>query len=136
MLNKKIRDIIIGTNNLGKLKEIRDLLPKNYKIYSPKDFGISSPKENGKTFLENSLIKAKYFSKKTKRLCLADDSGIEINILNNQPGIFSARWAGKKKDFNLAIDRIYNNLQKIDKDWKKKKNKCKIYICFNNLWFK
>ena len=125
MLNKKIREIIIGTNNSGKLKEIRDLLPKNYVIYSPKDFGISSPKENGKTFLENSLIKAKYFSKKSKKLCLADDSGIEINILNNQPGIFSARWAGKKKDFNLAINRIYNNLNKIDKEWKKKRIKAR-----------
>ena len=61
MPNKKITKLIVGTNNKGKLREIRDLLPKNLKIYSPSDFNIKSPVENGKTFKENSLIKAKYF---------------------------------------------------------------------------
>ena len=62
MLNKKITKLLIGTNNPGKLREIKDLLPKNVKIYSPQDFKIKSPPENGKTFKENSLIKAKFFS--------------------------------------------------------------------------
>ena len=99
MIKKKIIKLIIGTNNSGKLREIRDLLPNKVKIYSPKKFKLKSPKENGKTFKENSLIKAKFFSKKTKMICLADDSGIEIDILAKQPGIFSSRWAGKKKQF-------------------------------------
>ena len=64
MLKKKIIKLLVGTNNNGKLKEIKDLLPKNLKIYTPKEFKIKSPKENGKTFEENSLIKARYFSKK------------------------------------------------------------------------
>ena len=64
MLMKKIIKIIVGTNNKGKLKEIKDLLPKNLEIYSPSNFKIKSPTENGKTFEENSLIKAKYYSKK------------------------------------------------------------------------
>ena len=64
MLKKKIKKLLIGTNNSGKLKEIRDLLPKNLEIYAPSDFKIKSPVENGKTFEENSLIKAKFFSKK------------------------------------------------------------------------
>ena len=64
MRMKKITKIIIGTNNLGKLKEIRDLLPKNLKIYSPRELKLKSPRENGKSFKENSIIKAKYFSKK------------------------------------------------------------------------
>ena len=81
MLMKKITKILIGTNNSGKLREIKDLLPKNLKIYSTSDFKIKSPSENGKTFEENSLIKAKYFSKKSKMICLSDDSGLEINIL-------------------------------------------------------
>ena len=96
MKNKKIIEILVGTNNDGKLREIIDLLPNFYKIYSPKDYKLKSPKENGKSFLENSLIKAKYFSLKTKKICIADDSGLEISLLNNQPGIFSARWGGKK----------------------------------------
>ena len=67
MLKKKMKEIVIGSNNEGKIKEIRDLLPKYYKITSPKDYGLKSPKENGNTFLKNSLIKAKYFSKKNKK---------------------------------------------------------------------
>ena len=68
MLNKKITKILVGTNNQGKLKEIKDLLPKSLKIYSTKNFRIKSPIENGKSFLENSLIKAKFFSKKSKMI--------------------------------------------------------------------
>ena len=66
MLKKKITKILIGTNNKGKLREIRDLLPKSIKIYSTSDFKLRSPIENGKSFKENSLLKSKYFSKKTK----------------------------------------------------------------------
>ena len=64
MLNKKIKKLLIGTNNKGKLKEIRDLLPKRIKTLSISTFKIKSPRENGKTFQENSLIKSRYFSKK------------------------------------------------------------------------
>ena len=75
MLKNKIIKLLVGTNNKGKLKEISDLLPKNLEICSPKDFKMKSPLENGKTFKENSLIKAKFFSKKSKMICLSDDSG-------------------------------------------------------------
>ena len=128
MLKKKYKEIVIGTNNNGKLREIKDLLPKSYKISSPKDYKLKSPKENGKTFLKNSLIKAKHFSKKTGKICIADDSGLEISLLNNQPGIYSARWGGKKNDFNLAISKIYSKLEKKDKNWRKKKVSAK-FIC-------
>ncbi len=128
MLKKKYKEIVIGTNNNGKLREIKDLLPKSYKISSPKDYKLKSPKENGKTFLKNSLIKAKHFSKKTGKICIADDSGLEISLLNNQPGIYSARWGVKKNDFNLAISKIYSKLEKKDKNWRKKKVSAK-FIC-------
>ena len=128
MLKKKIKEIVIGSNNEGKIKEIRDLLPKYYKITSPKDYGLKSPKENGNTFLKNSLIKAKYFSKKTKKVCIADDSGLEVEMLNNQPGIYSARWSGKNSNFNLAISKVYKKLTKLDKNWKTKKIKAR-FIC-------
>ena len=128
MKNKKIIEILVGTNNDGKLREIIDLLPNFYKIYSPKDYKLKSPKENGKSFLENSLIKAKYFSLKTKKICIADDSGLEISLLNNQPGIFSARWGGKKNNFDLAIKKIYSKLSKKDKKWKNKIIKAR-FVC-------
>ena len=121
MLKKKILKLLVGTNNKGKLKEIRDLLPKNLKIYSTSDFKIKSPIENGKTFEENSLIKARYFSKKTKMTSLSDDSGLEVDVLKGKPGIYSARWGGKKGDFKKAMDRVFNELDKKDKNWKQKK---------------
>ena len=129
MLNKKIRRLIIGTNNKGKLKEIKDLLPKKVKIYSTSDFNLKkSPIENGKTFIENSLIKSRYFSNKTKLICLADDSGLEVDILNKKPGIFSARWAGKNSDFKKAIKRVYKEIRSKDKNWKKKRLKLVLFV--------
>jgi len=128
MFKKKNKEIVVGSNNDGKIKEIKDLLPKYYIITSPKDYGLKSPEENGNTFLKNSLIKAKYFSKKTKKICIADDSGLEIDLLNNQPGIYSARWGGEKGDFNLAISKVYKKLSNADKNWKSKKIKAR-FIC-------
>jgi XTP/dITP diphosphohydrolase len=125
---KKISHLLIGSNNKGKLKEIKALLPKYMKIYSTSDFNIKSPVENGKTFEENSIIKSKYFSKKTNLPCLADDSGLEIDILNKAPGIYSARWGGKNSDFNKAIKKVFEELDKKDKDWKKKKIKAR-FVC-------
>ena len=128
MLKKKIKEIVVGSNNEGKIKEIKQLLPEYYNITSPKDYGLKSPEENGDTFLKNSLLKAKYFSKKTKKICIADDSGLEVELLNNQPGIYSARWGGKNGDFNLAISKVYKKLSKLDKNWKSKKIKAR-FIC-------
>ena len=128
MPKQKISNLLIGTNNKGKLKEIRNLLPKNIKIHSTSQYNLKSPAENGKTFRENSLIKSKYFSQKTKLICLADDSGLEIDLLDKKPGIFSARWGGKRGDFNKAIKRVYRELNKKDKNWKNKKIKAR-FIC-------
>tara|TARA_B100001540_G_scaffold316721_1_gene347368 strand:+ start:695 stop:1321 length:627 start_codon:yes stop_codon:yes gene_type:complete len=125
---KKNLTLLIGTNNKGKLKEIRELLPKYIKTKSTSNFKLKSPKENGSSFEENSLIKSKYFSNKTKLLCLADDSGLEIDLLNKKPGIYSARWSGKKNNFNKAIKKVYNELNKKDKNWKRKKIKAR-FIC-------
>ena len=125
---KKIIKLLVGTNNKGKLKEIKDLLPKSVKIYSPSDFKIKSPRENGKTFEENSLIKAKHFSKKSNMICLSDDSGIEVDILDKAPGIYSARWGGKKGDFIKAMNRVFKELDKRDLKWKIKKIKAR-FIC-------
>jgi len=125
---KKISKLLIGTNNRGKYKEIKDLLPKYIKTHSTSEFKLKSPREDGQTFEENSIIKSKYFSKKTKLICLADDSGLEIDILDKSPGIYSARWGGKKGDFNKAINRVYKELSKRDRNWKQKKIRAR-FIC-------
>jgi len=121
MFKKKNREIIIGSNNIGKIKEIRDLLPKTYKIFTPSDFNLRSPKENGKSFFENSLIKAEYYSKKSGKICIADDSGLEIDYLDKAPGVFSARWGGKNGNFNIAIKKVFKKLNKKDKKWRDNK---------------
>ena len=128
MKNKKISKILIGTNNRGKLREITNLLPKKVKVFSTQDFNLKSPNETGKTFKSNALIKAKYFSKKTNLICLSDDSGLEIDVLKKKPGIYSARWGGKKSDFNQAMERVYKELDKKDKEWRTKKVSAR-FIC-------
>ena len=131
---KKILKLLIGTNNQGKYKEIKDLLPKYIKTYSTSNFKLKSPKEDGLTFIENSIIKSKYFSKKTNLICLADDSGLEIDILGKDPGIYSSRWGGSKLDFDKAIQRVYRELFKKNKNWQKRKIRarfvCALSICY------
>tara|TARA_Y100000389_G_C17430252_1_gene502135 strand:+ start:56 stop:658 length:603 start_codon:yes stop_codon:yes gene_type:complete len=135
MLNKKIKKLLVGTNNAGKLREIEDLIAKKLEIYSPFDFKLKSPAENGKTFEENSLIKAKFFSKKTKMICLSDDSGLEIDKLGGAPGIYSARWGGRNNNFKKAITKVFKELDKNDPKWKSKKIKAR-FICALTIFFK
>ena len=135
MLNKKIKFLLIGSNNQGKIREIKDLLPKRIKIFSTNNFkNLKSPIENGKSFQENSFIKAKYYSDRTNMPCIADDSGLEIDLLNKSPGIYSARWAGRRNNFNKAIKKIFEKLNKKDKNWKNKKIMAR-FICSLTIYW-
>ena len=129
----KIKEILVGTNNKRKYREICNLLPKEIKKYSPKDFKILTPEENGKSFEENSKIKALYFSKKTNLLCLADDSGLEIDVLKGFPGIYSSRWGGSNNDFNLAMERVFKEMNKFKNDWKNN-NAARFICCLTLCW--
>jgi XTP/dITP diphosphohydrolase len=135
---KNIKSLLIATNNKGKLSEIKKLLPKHITFYSPKDFNLIEPLENEKTFEGNAVIKARYCAEKSKLISLSDDSGLEVSVLNGDPGIYSARWAGKNKDFKLAIKKVYSKIKK-----KKKLNKknnarfyCSLAIAFPNGAYK
>ena len=131
---KKISNLLIGTNNKGKLKEIRALLPKYIKTFSTSSINLKSPRETGKTFEDNSIIKSKYFSKKTNLPCLADDSGLEIDLLDKATGIYSVRWGGRNANFNKAIKKVYRELNKKDKNWKNKKIKAR-FVCALSIYF-
>ena len=133
MYSKKIKHLVLGTNNQGKVREIKKLLPRGVKIITPKKLNIRSPNETGRSFLQNSLIKAKYFSIKTNKVCLSDDSGLEIASLGKLPGIYSARWAGPKSDFSLAIKKVYKELNKKNVDWKKQ-IKCRFICALTIYW--
>ena len=133
-MTKKIDQILIGTNNIGKYRELCSLLPKKVKKYSLQKFKIVSPKENGKNFKENSIIKASYFAKKTNLICLSDDSGLEIKLLNGKPGIYSARWAGAKSNFNYAIKKVYKKMYNKKKNWKDHNNFARFVCCLTIFW--
>ena len=105
--------ILVATNNSGKLKEFKDHL-KEFEILSLSDLGekIPEPVEDGKTFFDNSLIKAKYYAEKTGCLTIADDSGLCVNALNGRPGVFSSRYA--EGDYKKAYQKLFKELE--DKD--------------------
>ena len=120
-----MKEIVIASHNDGKVDEIRGLLKKyKFKIFSLKKFSHIEPKENGKTFIENSVIKAVSALKITGLPSISDDSGLCIPALNNDPGIYSARWAGKGKNFDLAAKKIEKKL------FEKYRNKQKIFKAF------
>ena len=120
-----MKEIVIASHNDGKVDEIRGLLKKyNFKIFSLKKFSHIEPKENGKTFIENSVIKAVSALKITGLPSISDDSGLCIPALNNDPGIYSARWAGKGKNFDLAAKKIEKKL------FEKYRNKQKLFKAF------
>jgi XTP/dITP diphosphohydrolase len=135
---KNIKSLLIGTNNKGKLSEIKKLLPKHITFYSPKDFNLIEPIENKKTFEGNAVIKARYCAEKSKLISLSDDSGLEVSVLNGDPGVYSARWAGKNKDFKLAIKKVYAKIKKKKKLYKKNKARfyCSLAIAFPNGEYK
>ncbi len=129
----KIKKILIGTNNKGKYREISYLLPKKIKKFETGFFNLSSPEENGKSFKENSYIKASYFSKKTNMICLADDSGLEVDLLEGEPGIYSSRWCGKKNNFNIAIKKVLKKMNKFKDNWDNI-NSARFICCMTIFW--
>ena len=113
--------ILIATNNYGKFNEISDLL--NYIKITPLatfDFNnLTEPEETAQTFAENALIKAKYYGDATNHISLADDSGLCISALQNQPGVHSARFTidnSGKKNFPWAFNKIQQQLLKVGFD--------------------
>ena len=133
---KKISEILIGTHNKGKFRELSFLLPKRLKKISPFKLKIKPPKETGKSFSSNSKLKANYFYRISKITSISDDSGLCISCLNNRPGIYSARWAKKYGGFNKAMKKIIKMIESknINKKFKNTKAKfvCSLTICFSN----
>ena len=117
-----MKKILIGTHNKGKFKEIAYLISNKYKKISPVSLKIKSPKETGKSFISNSKLKVKYFSKFVDYPVISDDSGLCIKALNNKPGIYSARLAKKHGGF-------FNAMKFILKKMKKNKSRRATFVC-------
>ena len=104
--------VVIATHNHGKLVEMRDLLaPFGLEAVSAAELSLPEPEETGVSFAENAAIKALAATKATGLPAFADDSGICIEALGGEPGIYSARWAGPEKDFDRAMRHIEELLQ-------------------------
>jgi XTP/dITP diphosphohydrolase len=129
---KKVKSLLVATNNKGKLLEIKKLLPDTINFYSPEDFKLAEPVENGKTFEANAIIKARYCAERSKLISLSDDSGLEVLALKGRPGIYSARWAGKSKNFDTAIKKVFSELKKKKK--LNKSNKARFYCSLAIAW--
>ena len=117
-----MKKILIGTHNAGKFKEISHLISKKYKKISPISLKIKSPKETGKSFISNSKLKVKFFSNYVNYPVISDDSGLCIQVLNNKPGIYSARLAKKYGSFFKAMRFILKKM-------KNKKNRKATFVC-------
>ncbi|KMJ56957.1 nucleoside-triphosphate diphosphatase [Bacillus sp. LL01] len=111
-------DIIIATNNPGKVKDFEVILePKGFQVKSLADFpDIPEVEETGSTFEENALLKAEAVSVHLGKIVLADDSGLEVDALNGEPGVYSARYAGMGKDDGENIHKVLSKLQEVPEE--------------------
>lgn len=104
--------ILMATHNAGKLREFQDLLaPLGIEVISAGSLNLPEPDETGDTFEANAELKAVAAATASGMTALADDSGLCVTALDHAPGIYSARWAGDKKDFNTAMQRIHDELR-------------------------
>ena len=109
--------LVIASHNEGKVREIRALLaPYGVEPMSAKSLDLPEPEETGTTFVANAELKAMQAADLSGLPALADDSGLCVEALSGDPGIFSARWAGETKDFGLAMRLVEDNLQKLGPD--------------------
>jgi len=110
-----VREIIIATKNAGKVKDFETLFsPKGFKVKSLLDFPeIEDVEETGVTFAENATLKAEAISSALNKPVIADDSGLAIDALNGEPGVYSARYAGENKDDNANIEKVLQKLNDV-----------------------
>lgn len=107
-------ELVIASNNINKIKEIKNILGDFFEnVYSLKDIGLDvDVEETGKTFFENAMIKAKTICQLTNKVALADDSGLRVDFLNGEPGVYSARYAGEEHDDEKNIDKLLLTMEK------------------------
>ena len=126
--------IIFATGNEGKMREIRDILAgMEAEIVSMKEAGLSTDvEETGTTFEENAVIKAKAIAELTDDIVLADDSGLEVDYLNKEPGIYSARYLGEDTSYDIKNRAILDRLEGVPKEKRSARFVCAIAAVLPN----
>jgi XTP/dITP diphosphohydrolase len=104
--------LVVATHNAGKVREILAMLqPYGIDVKSATELNLPEPEETGATFAENAILKARAAAEASGHVALADDSGLAVDALGDDPGIYSARWAGASKDFSVAMRKVEDKLQ-------------------------
>ena len=130
MKKSKITTLVIASHNRGKIKEIVELfVPFGLKMIAAPDLELIEPSETEKTFVGNAILKAKAAAEASGMPAIADDSGLEVISLRGRPGVFSARWAGPRKDFYLAMKKINNKLKVADRRAGSKVPRAARFVC-------
>ena len=125
-----MKSIILASNNKDKVKEVKEIL-KGYDIISLKEAGIDVDiEENGTTFEENALIKARALMKLTGQITMADDSGLEIDYLNKAPGVYSARFMGHDTSYDIKNKALIQKLEGVKGSDRSGRFVCAIAVCF------
>lgn len=124
MVNK----VVFATGNEGKMREIRDILKDvDIELFSAKQVGMSTDvEENGSTFMENALIKARAGAKEAGCMVLADDSGLEIDYLNKEPGIYSARYMGEDTSYDIKNANLLERMEGVPEEQRTARFVCAI----------
>lgn len=129
-----MKKIIFATSNEGKMKEIRMILKElDYEVLSMKEAGISvNVEETGTTFEENAIIKAKAIMEITNEIVLADDSGLEVDYLNKEPGVYSARYLGETTSYDIKNNHILSLLEGVPEEKRTARFVCAIACVWPN----
>ncbi len=123
-----MKKLILATSNPGKIKELQEMLDGHYSVISQTDMAIEEVPENGLSFVENALIKARNASQKSGLAAIADDSGIVVNALNGEPGIYSARYAGKGATDSENVTKLLSEMKNLSAEDRKASFWCAIVL--------
>ena len=103
--------LVVATHNPGKARELAAILENRFELVTAGELGLPEPEETETTFVGNALLKARAAARGAGLIALADDSGLSVAALDGGPGVYSARWAGPDKDFNLAMAKVESRLE-------------------------
>jgi XTP/dITP diphosphohydrolase len=131
MSNQSLTNLLIATSNLGKLREVKSYLNSlKITLKDLNDFpSLEPPVEDGDTFADNAIIKAKFYSSRTKLWSLADDSGLEVDALGGRPGVFSARYAGERATDEERISLLLSELKSVSDAERTARFVCALAFC-------
>ncbi|HEV2532489.1 RdgB/HAM1 family non-canonical purine NTP pyrophosphatase [Phenylobacterium sp.] len=106
--------LVVATHNPGKARELAQILENRFELVTAGELGLPEPDETEQTFVGNALLKARAAAQASGLVALADDSGLSVTALEGQPGVYSARWAGPARDFDIAMRKVEERLEEAE----------------------